>query len=257
MRPKYYRRSEDLSELLTEFGLDSMYAPIAKGTTNGDNHDHNGGDGADINHIDGSLVIGGAPDTVAAQKLQIGNNTEACVGMRISPIDVNWDIVPNANGDLIIANGNGPYQTFVRSGGMSINGGVHVGGLSDPGDDNLYVDGNCSALTFTDRTPAFLGDAIADLKKIKTKDGKVDHSTLPELARVVIRKTENVYVRDEENEIIVSDGKAKIKKIEQLEPGRDLGGMISVLVVGMQQLIDLVEKQGEMIAVLEKQNTKT
>lgn len=30
--------------------LDTLYAPIAKGVTGGDNHDHNGGDGAQINH---------------------------------------------------------------------------------------------------------------------------------------------------------------------------------------------------------------
>jgi hypothetical protein len=29
--------------------------------------------------------------------------------------------------------------------------GFHVGGTSDPGDNNLYVDNDCSALTFTDR----------------------------------------------------------------------------------------------------------
>jgi hypothetical protein len=30
--------------------FDALYAPIAKGVTNGDTHDHNGGDGAQINH---------------------------------------------------------------------------------------------------------------------------------------------------------------------------------------------------------------
>ena len=30
--------------------LDTLYSPIAKGVTNGDSHDHNGGDGAQVNH---------------------------------------------------------------------------------------------------------------------------------------------------------------------------------------------------------------
>jgi hypothetical protein len=34
--------------LLADLGLTALYAPIAKGVTNGDSHDHNGGDGAAI-----------------------------------------------------------------------------------------------------------------------------------------------------------------------------------------------------------------
>lgn len=35
----------------TSHNHDSVYAPIAKGVTNGDSHDHNGGDGAQIDHV--------------------------------------------------------------------------------------------------------------------------------------------------------------------------------------------------------------
>src|SRR4030067_1963961 len=34
----------------TNHNHNSVYAPIAKGVTNGDTHDHDGGDGAQINH---------------------------------------------------------------------------------------------------------------------------------------------------------------------------------------------------------------
>lgn len=37
-----------IAQLLTDLGLAALYAPIAKGVTNGDSHDHNGGDGAAI-----------------------------------------------------------------------------------------------------------------------------------------------------------------------------------------------------------------
>jgi len=54
---------------------------------------------------------------------------------------------------------------------------------------NIYTAGNCSALTFTDRTPDFEGDALAALKPITGKDGEVDHTTLPEFAKSTIKRT--------------------------------------------------------------------
>ncbi len=40
----------NLRDTYLRANLDTVYAPIAKGVTNGDTHDHNGGDGAQINH---------------------------------------------------------------------------------------------------------------------------------------------------------------------------------------------------------------
>jgi hypothetical protein len=40
-----------LAEVKTLLGLATDYAPIGKGVTNGDSHDHVGGDGATINHV--------------------------------------------------------------------------------------------------------------------------------------------------------------------------------------------------------------
>jgi hypothetical protein len=87
---------------------------------------------------------------------------------------------------------------------------------------DLWVAGNCSALSFTDRTPMYEGDALSEIEKIKAKDGKIDHSTLPEFVQ---------------SDFTDKDGK--------VAPGRDIGGMVSVLTVGIQQLKEFYEKAVE------------
>jgi hypothetical protein len=63
----------------------------------------------------------------------------------------------------------------------------------------------------------YQGDAVSEIKKIKaTKDGHLDFSTMPDFA-----------VKDKE-----------IVGSEQ----RDLGAMISMLTVAVQQLTDRIEK---------------
>jgi hypothetical protein len=80
--------------------------------------------------------------------------------------------------------------------------------------NNVYVTGEMSAQVVVDRTPHFAGDAVAELRGIKgNKGGGIDHSTLPTFARKTIRR------RD-----------------AQVEEGRDLGAMISILTVAVQQL---------------------
>ena len=75
---------------------------------------------------------------------------------------------------------------------------------------DLYAAGDVSALTFTDRTPFFKGDAIEKIKKIlPDANGNIDHSTLPE---------EAVSMK-----------------------GRDIGAMVSILTVAIQQLTDRIE----------------
>lgn len=74
------------------------------------------------------------------------------------------------------------------------------------GNGNVYFAADVSALTFTDRTKGFEGDALAELAGVKAKGGKLDHTTLPAFARS-------------------ADGE-----------GRDLGAMISMLTVAVQQL---------------------
>ena len=82
----------------------------------------------------------------------------------------------------------------------------------------LYVTGNCSALSFTDRTPHYDGDGLAALRGVRGKKGEIDHSTLPAFARRQVR---------------TKDGKT--------EEGRDLGAMISILVAAVGQLERRIE----------------
>ncbi len=110
-------------------------------------------------------------------------------------------------------------------------GGVCIGGSTDPGNDNLYVVGNCSALSFTDRTPAYTGDALAEIRAIKkTSDGSIDHETLPTFARAKLTLDNDGEIKEEE--------------------GRDIGNMVSVLTVAVQQLLDKID------SIVEERNKK-
>ena len=98
---------------------------------------------------------------------------------------------------------------------------------------NFYVTSNCSALSFTDRTPFYDGDALAELRQVRGKTklagGKaaqeIDHDSIPAFARKRVRDSKT----NEEHE------------------GRDLGAMISILTVAVQQLdarLDTLERRG-------------
>ena len=79
--------------------------------------------------------------------------------------------------------------------------------------NNVYVTGNMSAASITDRTPHFDGDGLAALRGVRGKRGEIDHASLPAFARRQVR---------------AADG--------TLEEGRDLGAMISILVAAVGQL---------------------
>ena len=101
----------------------------------------------------------------------------------------------------------------------------YTGNITVP---SIYVTGNCSALSFTDRTEAFIGNALAAIKKIAAdENGNIDHASLPEFAIE--------SYRDEDGE---------------WWPGRNIGNMISVLTVGMQQMIEQMVKKDAQIADL-------
>ena len=113
-------------------------------------------------------------------------------------------------------------------------GGVSIGNAysTDPGDTNLYITGNCSAQSFTDRTDAFVGDALEAIRKIGADlEGKIDHATLPEFVQATRVMTDEKGVETEIRE-------------------RNIGNMISVLTVGIQQLIQELEKRDTVIADL-------
>ena len=86
-------------------------------------------------------------------------------------------------------------------------------------DSVAWFRSNVSALSFTDRTIGYDGNAVADLKRIRNdKDGNIDHSTLPTIAKRTIQ----------------AKGKT--------EEGRDLGAMISILTKAVQELDERLEK---------------
>ena len=103
--------------------------------------------------------------------------------------------------------------------------------------NNAYFEGNVSAASFTDRTPSFNGDGLEAIKNIKSKDGKIDHESLPEISKMCIPATQSV---DENGNII--------NKTEEYT-GRSIGGSISVLEKAVKQLLERVED-------LEKENNE-
>ena len=103
--------------------------------------------------------------------------------------------------------------------------------------NNAYFGGNVSAASFTDRTPAFSGDGLESIRNIKSKDGKIDHESLPEISKMCIPATQSV---DENGNII--------NKTEEYT-GRSIGGSISVLEKAVKQLLERVED-------LEKENNE-
>lgn len=101
-----------------------------------------------------------------------------------------------------------------------------------------YIDGNCSAQSFTDRTPAYFGNALDELRWTSGSRSKgIDHSSLPKFAQKTIIGTR-----------INEDG----EKEDYQEEGRDLGAMVSVLTRAVQQLADKVDSQQRLIEDLNR-----
>jgi hypothetical protein len=146
--------------------------------------------------------------------------------------DYDIKFVLNSNEAMRIdaTNGNIGIETITPVAKLAVNGGVNIGADADPGDNNLYVVGDCSAFTFTDRTKSFKGDALAELNKIKTDSDEIDHSTLPDFAKSQIRLKK------------LTDPNDPNSVIEILEEGRDLGAMVSLLTVAVQQLTERIEE---------------
>lgn len=174
---------------------------------------------------------------IARAALNLDNAGIHFLTAAIQTVSYGLDVVMSEK--LAVLNGGSiGIGTSSPSAKLAINGGVNVGGDTNPGDDNLYVTGNCSALTFTDRTKYFEGDALKELLAIKgDKDNGIDHKTLPEFARGEVTLTTEIPPTKEGEEPTY---------ISEKVSGRDLGAMISMLTVAVQQLSSRLEKlEGE------------
>jgi len=222
-----------------------------------------------------------------------GNNT--------FPSGANWDTLKWGNTTIQSRIGKHYHDSY---GGIRyesahhwfVTGGVVIGSASIEADDgDLYIVDNCSAASFTDRTPHYDGDALSEIKAIRGTAGSIDHSTLPVFARRVkkiaseqvtfgkrvriaredalqdftdtVCEAEGKYILTRSGEVRERPVRKNRKKRMVLKPDiefdrktgrfyhcpktvtvstvdreeRDLGAMISILTVGMQQLISRVE----------------
>ena len=128
---------------------------------------------------------------------------------------------------LLIGGNQGiPKITLGLQDGASINTSLIISGYTQVGND-LYVIGSCSAQSFIDRTPFYDDDALTELSKIKgTKDGEIDHTTLPSFAQVSLE-----------------DGTIE----------RDIGNMVSIITKAIQQIIRKFKKIETRLSTSEKE----
>jgi len=145
----------------------------------------------------------------------------------------NYIRLRSVTGSVVISGANVQLDS---PGGIDIYGYTKIADM-EFGDGNLYVQRNVSALSFTDRTPFFEGDALAEILKIRGKKGEIDHGSLPAFARKTIR-TERVVEKKGRKK--GKDEKVQVETVEQ--EGRDLGAMVSLLTVAVQQLAEKVQR---------------
>jgi hypothetical protein len=232
---------------------DTLYAASGGSVTNGDSHDHSGGDGAQIDH--GGL--GGLGDDDHSIYLKLGGRTgyQKVVGLtQFKP--PNFDPATYGNDfsekfDSSTA-GCGFFLGWNRTAGGGESDFINHHGAGSPGgfrfyeynqssknidllfevqgNGNVYVPGDCSANTFTDRTPGYSGDALAELKSIvNDARGRISHKTLPAFARA----------------------KFTDPSTGQETEGRNIGNMVSILTKAVQQLSEKLEAAEKKIAELE------
>ena len=129
---------------------------------------------------------------------------------------------------------------------------------------DAYIGGDCSALTFSDRTPSFDGDALALINGMKPIDGKIDHS---KLGPALVQKTiidRFLDIKDKKTKVLIKRVKSDMPShapdikdllienaidlpIEKLEIDevttastadyRDIGMCVSILNRSIQQLL--------------------
>jgi hypothetical protein len=134
-----------------------------------------------------------------------GTNNYAMQGYNTAVGTSNYAVHANAEGA-----GTTNYGIWAQAVNASTNyAGYFVG--------NVYCTANVSALSFTDRTPWYEGDALSEIATISGTDGQIDHTSLPEFV------------------LTTASGENGIEYL------RDIGNMVSMLTVAVQQLLTRIE----------------
>jgi phage baseplate assembly protein gpV len=244
---------------------DGLYSSSSSGVTNGDSHDHSGGDGAQIDH--GGL--NGLSDDDHSQYVKLAGRSggQTIQGGTASGDDLILESTANATkGIVCIGPGNGKiyigedpydatnavagwgfqrytdgslYTAWKTVTGGSINlrcgAGAETGYARTfltitPSTGACYFLDNVSALSFTDRTPGYNGDALAEIKQITNNaQGNISHKTLPAFARATFTD----------------------QATGQQTEGRNIGNMVSILTKAVQQLTEKIETLENKINQLE------
>lgn len=127
------------------------------------------------------------------------------------------------------------YFGFATYGGYRFyqyGGSTPICQMGSYGSTDFWLSGNCSALSFTDRTPAFIGNALDEIKKISHNENKeIDHATLPDFVK---------YTKTEK------DSNGNERKVTE----RNVGNMVSLLTNGMQELIEINKNKDKIISEL-------
>lgn len=124
-----------------------------------------------------------------------------------------------------------------------------------------YFYGNISARDFIDNTPAYdkqPEDALREICAIETKEGKIDHSTLPDIAKQTITREKKINPRTMEKIITLPNGtNITIEDIEydivmEEVEGRSLSGMITTLTEAIKELSKQIDELEKRVIELEK-----
>lgn len=162
-------------------------------------------------------------------------------------------------GKINFANGsNGTIWMTIKNDGM-----VGIGSTNPT--SPLYVVGNVSADSFTDRTPYFEGLALPEILKIKGSAGEIDHTSLPEFAKVEKKITEEIvipeceiFLKNQRNSSSTEEFKKKWPENcvsgtkESTITERNLGAMISLLTKAIQEQQTQIEDLRKQIGTLLK-----
>jgi hypothetical protein len=118
-----------------------------------------------------------------------------------------------------------------------------------------YFEGIVSAEDVINRTPAYTGtpqDALNEILNTRSIDGKIDHSSLPVMARATLKRVEKTNVRLVEQ----PDPSGKMVQVEEYdttvveEEGQSLGAMITVLteaVKGLNEKIEALKAENQVL----------